>query len=223
MKKLLAILLAGVLLCMGAACFAGCAEQAKNYTEQEHIERVSKLVEDRYMRKDSGHTAYEVRPLYDETGQLAYFVVDFQPKGYVYIKINERATVFAGMYTRDLNEGQPWFPYTVEIGATAIVPTEGGAVEYENRLLQYDENGAVVLYSQSYFRVTKIQEEKCYLLKVIYAEDSGRKEEYIPAVKREEGYLNLVSLEKIDYVSEVPHYTYATSDISFLEKNEFDL
>lgn len=92
---------------------------------------------------------------------------------------------------------------------------DGTIIEFPDRRWEVDEKGNFIDYQDSHFNVANIENEKRYLLKV------GRSE-YIPAVKRNEKYLNLVSMEEIDYLPE-SETKYAVSDVHFIGKSYFNL
>lgn len=64
----------------------GC-KKADSYTEEEHINNVSKIIEDNYL---TDGVTYELRPLYDHNDKLSFFVVDFSNDKYLYIKIQNK-------------------------------------------------------------------------------------------------------------------------------------
>ncbi|MBE7088634.1 MAG: hypothetical protein E7370_03850 [Clostridiales bacterium] len=184
--------------------FVGCVEKADHYTVDEHIERVSALVEKRYMTENSEYTDYSVYPIYDENNELRYMLIEFKPYGFVYVKINEEKLHFpyaVSMYVRDTSEGKTWRRYTIE--------------ENGNKTWEVNENGEYINYNSSHFKVANIQDEKRYLLKV--------ENNFIPAVKREEKFLNLVSMQEMDYEPTMKASEQAVSEINFISKNYFDL
>lgn len=205
MKKIFYItLLSIVAFCM---VLTGCtAPKAIDFTEEEHLKRVTELVEARYMKEDSKYTSYTVFPLYTENDELGFFLIEFKPYGFVYVKLNEEAQSIASafgatprsLYTRFTGEGRKWQRYTMD----------GNEKKYE-----VDENGEQIFYQDSHFKVAGIENERRYLL---------RKDDFsfIPAVKRDNKYINLVSMEEM-YLSSI--MSEATANISFMPKSEFNL
>ena len=53
MKRVLIVVLAGVMLVAMLGCFVGCWDRADRYTEAEHLERVAALAEKRYMGREA--------------------------------------------------------------------------------------------------------------------------------------------------------------------------
>ncbi len=175
----------------------GCMEYASDYTEQEHYERVLERAKARYI--DSGkYTDLEVFPLYDENDKLTHFVIELQPSGHVYVRINERNErpfLGAGLYTRC--EYMEWQRYRLSEDGQEPTPMEGIQLQRDtqNRYCEIDEQGEFVVQTNSPYRVAGITTEKRYLLglnKISYK---------IPAIRKGEKYLNLVSMQKIEYTN----------------------
>ena len=212
-KKIGIFFAAVLLLVAGLSCFAGCEKKWKWFTEEQHLERVRKRVEERYMGEGSEYTSFEVFPVYNEYDELGYFVVDFQPQGYVYVKLNERASFLRNMYTRDINENQRWYPYTIEEGMSTIV--DNG--EYVNRKFMEDGEGNYISYCVSHFKAANVGEERRYLLPVEREIDVTIAWDvcYIPAIKQGDVYQNLISRETMDYSPGMKNAVYAMADIQF--------
>ena len=208
-------------------CFTGCIntviDEASNYTEEEHLQRVSDLVEKRYMQEGSEYTSYEVYPVYDEYEELSYFIVDFEPEGYVYIKLNKVIVTFGpSMYTRS-DENEFWRPYTYAPGTECTVPDENGEmVTYEDILFRQDENGNYYGFRVSHFKAANIMNEKRYLLQIYNGTGSSRRG-LVPAVKRGDKYLNLVSWEEMEFYPGLQTDECPYADIVFIGKSYFDL
>ena len=131
-KRFLTVIMAIGMAFAVLLCGSGCT--AESYTEAQHIKRVTKLAEKRYLTEDSPYTSLQVFPLYTENDELGYFVIGFEPYGYVYIKLNERDERFivwgVSMYTRDSRESVVWRHYKVATGTAQIV-----------EIWEVDENG----------------------------------------------------------------------------------
>ena len=214
--KIVPILLA-VTLAFPITLFAGCAnEKISDYTVEEHIEKVSEKVEARYFADDGKYeyTDYEVYPLYDENDILKYFVVDFEPCGYVYIWVQELNGVIAHelRYFRQVEEEDSvWRRYT-------IVENAGDNASDDEKIWEVDENGEYIYYQDSHFKVAGIDNEKRYLVPI----EQGGDRALIPAVKKNGKYLNLISMEimeedKLVLKSEI----YPIANISFAPKPAF--
>ena len=221
-KKLLSILMLAVIV-LSIFSLAGCTVKASDFSDEEHFERVTKLVEKRYIQDNEDYTGYKLYPLYNENDTLAFFLVDLEPCGYVYIQINDEDLSKIGgrsMYTRDCNENRIWRRCTVEIGNTALMTDERGqTVAYPDTKWITDENDEITDYYDSHFKVANICDEKRYLLKIV----QNGTYDYMPAVKRGNQYLNLVSMELMDYESEFETKKYAVAHLGFIAKAEFNL
>ncbi len=182
-------------------------------TLEEHIRELSKRIDERFMPGNIGydHTDYEIFPLYDQNDELTSFLVEFAPRqDHIYILINNYKKVPA-LYICDRNilenplyidENGVRYKIIQSYWVRAIFVEE----TYENgkvkRHYKYekDENGDRILHYESYFKAAGIEGEKRYLLKV------NRKDEYngevhidyIAAVKREDKWLNLLSMEEFE-------------------------
>lgn len=205
-KRIFFTVLAAVLAVTALLCVAA---DVKEYTEEERLAQVVERVQKRYMGEDSPYTDFTVYPLYDENDKLGYFVVEFEPQGYVYVRINPNYSPSScrgsSMYMRATPENQPWIRYTVEEGATEQAPDgNGNTVAYTDRRFERDESGQCVVRRDSHYKVAGIQDEKRYLL---YVEWRGANENtvggYVPAVKRGNRYLNLVSMQEMSFPSDL--------------------
>lgn len=217
-----------VMLGIGSS-FVGCddlvaiIDEASNYTEEEHLQRVSALVEKRYMKEGSEYTSYEVHPVYDEYEDLSYFVVDFEPEGYVYIYLNKKIVSFGpSMYLRDPDESEFWRPYTYAPGAECTVPDENGElVTHHDVMYKQDEEGNYYGFRISHFKAVNIVDEKRFLFQIY--DDAGSKRGYAPAVKRGDKYFNLVSWEEFEFYPKLRSEECVISGIFFVGKSDFDL
>lgn len=194
------------------------------YTLEEHTERISKLVEKRYFAEGSEYTGYELFPIYDENDELRYFLIELQPVGFVYVRLNKyysKITSPAGMYTRC--EGEPWRRYRIWTQGV-VNDTNGNYIEnlpypgggwrnneksaYHQVYYEVDENDEFVVQKCSHFKAANIVDEKRYIL--LYHDA------YIPAIKKDGQYFNLVSMEKL-------HGTGCRMIIDFIPKGSFNL
>jgi len=155
---------------------------ADKYTDEQHLQRVTKLAEKRYLSPDSpyGYTDMKIYPVYDENEQLRYFLIDFEPNGYVYILINKKSgnvvSQFLGsrsMYTRDSHDNKvkyssvkqvPWQRYRIW-ESNESYPESGWKYPgpHMNTVSEVDENGDYIKYIDSHFKVAGICDERKYL------------------------------------------------------------
>lgn len=207
---------------------SACNKKANDFTEEEHLQRVTERIKARYILGDERLRPYDkpnddgeiypkvkvtdfaVYPLFDENDDLKYFLVEFHPFGYLYVLLrNEQLKGFSwlgastSMYMLSSTEGEPaWTPYTIDIANST------------DEIWEIDENGKKIVYAQSPFSVRGIEDEKRYLLNF---------DGYIPAVKREGKFINLISNSEFQVVNGQTTEKQPTAIISFTNKKHFDL
>lgn len=184
------------------------------YTEEQHLQRISKLVEKRYMSGDYDYMSYEVFPLYDQNEEMHYCVVEFKPHGFVWVKINERNLNYRGlngMYSR--RETDEWSRYEY------IDTTQTSSYE-KNKKWETDESGKRIYYNVSPYKAADIKDEKRYFLTIKQGEYN---ESLIPAVKRGDKFLNLMDMKEFEYVEESKIFIYPYFSTGFPPKSFFDL
>ena len=172
------------------------------YSEKGHYRRIKKRIEERFI-ETGVHKEYELYPLYDENDQLKYFVVDF-PTNYHIIKINEYDLSCLGvsMYTLSINN--PWQRYVLENG---------------EKVYEKDKDGNDIFYNQSPYIIAGIKDEKRYLIKV----RQGSSSSYVPAVKRGDKYLNLISMKEEEIVLKSNEEVNETFYTFYAPKPQFNL
>ena len=183
------------------------------YTEEQHLQRISKLVEKRYMSGDYDYMSYEVFPLYDQNEEMHYCVVEFKPHGFVWVKINERNLNYRGlngMYSR--RETDEWSRYEY------IDTTQTSSYE-KNKKWETDESGKRIYYKVSPYKAAGVKDEKRYLITI-------KQESYyttIPAVEHGDKFLNLMDMKEFEYVEESKIFIYPYFSTGFPPKSFFDL
>ena len=166
-----------LILTFAASLCTGCT--AGSYTEEQHIQRVTERAEERFLGEGSEYTGLEVYPIYNEYDELNYMLIELEPQGFEYL----------------CSELEPvsWMPYRVHEGMREEVVDEDGHTSiYTDRELFRDENGDVIIYHLSHFKVAGIENERRYLLSIVSVSHGSGSDALIPAVKRGEQYLNLV-------------------------------
>lgn len=182
------------------------------YTEEQHLQRISKLVEKRYMSGDYDFTSYEITPLYDKNEKLHYCVVDFEPYGFVWVRINDFAFL-KSLYTRDEEFiSRDWSRYEY-IDTTKSLDSD------KNKKWETDESGERIYYKVSPYKAAGVKDEKRYLITI-------KQESYyttIPAVKHGDKFLNLMDMKEFEYVDESKIFIYPYFSTGFPPKSFFDL
>ena len=219
--KMAAALLSFVLLLGMLLSLSSC--RASSYTEEEHVARVTERAKERFLGEGSEYTGLEVYPVYNEYDELNYMLIEFQPQGFLYVLIDREQFPWK-MYTLSNMQPESWMPYRVKEGVQEDVYDADGnlLVQAVDREYIRDENGQAVIYHESHFKAAGIEGERRYLLTTEAAEFLGGGSSWIPAVKRGEQYLDLVDGALIDYTPGMVS-AYATADIAFINKPDFDL
>lgn len=169
--------------------------KAEWFSEDYHIEQVNKRlvpkVSDWKYANGEKYESYTVHPLYDENDELKYFLVEFEPYGFVFVKIGNIA--FLRMITSMSNsmymlntvnslkdeDEYTWSPYIRDETYSQPMP-------YKDRKWILDANGDRIYYKKSPYFVTNNFNERKYLIEI----DGGG---YVCAVKKDDKFLNLIS------------------------------
>ena len=147
--------------------------KAEWFSEEQHAKRITRRIEKKIKSGYYDATDFEVYPLYTLDEELRYFLVEFEPKGYTYILVND-PWIFGGMYKLTSGRAHPWNPCNVEqLGKT------------QNVVFDYYENGSKIVTVQSPYRYRGKLNEKKYLLK--FNSVNG----LVPAVKNGNNFVNL--------------------------------
>ena len=196
------------------------------YTEEQHLYRIKKRAERRFLKEGSGYTGLEVYPLYNKNDEFGYALIELEPQGYVYVGVGGFDSPLTDMYTLSeldpMEPGTIWRPYVNEEGAVSVVPDflgDGVTRTFEGR--RYFKDGDEYLgYYVSPYKVANIQNERRYFITLIddssgYRNDVGT----IPAVKRGDNYIDLVSGREIpcstDFGDETLQPLFETIHVAF--------
>jgi len=182
------------------------------YTEEQHLQRISKLVEKRYMGEKSEYTSYEVFPLYDQNKKMKYCIVEFEPYGFVWVKINDNDFNY-GMYSRREMDKNGWSRYE-------YIDTTQTSSSEDNIKWETDEGKERIYYKESPYKVAGISDERRYVVTIIQAIHYPST---VPAVKRGDKYLNLMDMKEFEYVPESETFVYPYFSMSVPPKHHFDL
>ena len=160
--KIIVWILASIMLIVAVMC-TGCSSDT--YSEEQHIERIRERAEERFLGEDSEYTGLEVYPIYNEYDELKYALIEFEPQGFVYVYISEREYPWSSMYSLSDTESESWIPYRVKEGAQEEIVDVDGKL-YGSSYCEYirDENGQVIIYNESHFKVAGIENECRYFL-----------------------------------------------------------
>lgn len=187
-------------------------ERVSDFTEAEHIERISKRVEARYIDGDE-YTDFKVYPLYDSNDNFAYYcLVELKPKGYFYVQIRDnhpirRIITGKNLYFRcQAYNSVAWYRIRMsDKDGEMPEPFESGKLvrytQTHTKIMyaEADNNGKIIQHKDSHFVVGGVETEKHYLLEV----KVGERYSFIPAVRRGDKFLNLISMEEFVYTDDL--------------------
>ncbi len=220
-------------MCTIAISFCGCTRYPEDYTIEEHIKNITKKVQKRYIDSERYEfESFEVYPIYDQDDKLSYFLVEFEPQGFLFIHLGVQRFIsyfFAvpGMYMYDdffldynwvryrqavdglepdSYNGHEWVYYDFHISSSCID---------ENSRFESNEDGEPIKYYKSPYFISGEINNRLYFLELPDGD--------IPAVKDNDMYLNLVSMESFTYLGKdeyaegsiLPHF-----NISFFYMNK---
>ncbi len=187
-------------------------ERVSDFTEAEHVERISERVEARYIDGDE-YTDFSVYPLYDSNDNFTYFcLVELKPKGYFYVEILDiypprRIITGENMYFRcQLDNRAEWIRIRMsdKDGEMPEPFASGKLVKYMHTktkimYVEADNDGKAIYQKESHFVVGGVETEKHYLLEV----KVGQRYSFIPAVRCGDKFLNLISMEEFVYTDDL--------------------
>ncbi len=212
MRRIASIVL--VIVCLFSICFSFGCDKASNYTEEEHIARITERIKNKDFSWALTYESFEVYPLYNQNEEVEYFLVEFEPFGFMFVNLRDTTFVFCNinnagnsMYKRTdfYCEGQStWSPYSRD-------KTTGDKVYF------LDENGEKLIYTKSPYYVTQNMNSKKYLI------ETSNPSDYICAIKKDEVYLNLISGSNFDVEENLYDLYHATIVLFSLYLKNYDL
>ena len=208
-----------VAMLFSALFLTGCSRKVSDFTEEEHKQRISKKLEKRLdeWTYDNGTMKYEgfdLYPVYDKNEQLSFFIADLKPFSFVFIQLfDERSVIEAELFGGKMyryNFFENWSPYTLDPSMVSTEPDYG-------KIWKLDENGEKIIYRHSPYYETGNINNKKYML------SATNEDEYICAVKTDNGFVNLVSGETFNAESANEISLQATIRIAFYAGHFYDL
>lgn len=182
MKKIISLFMITLWVILVNGC-----QQTASLDDEGHYDKIKKIIEEKYLTQTYGFTSFELYNVYNENDEPEYYLAEFEPFGYLYIKVNERSYPGNGSIYSTSHEFY-WTPYKV-------VSYGSGDTAKHRYVYQYNELGEKIIYNRSHFKVANVTNERMYLLRV----GGDSLEGLIPAIKNGNKYINLVSMEEFDY------------------------
>lgn len=215
MKKKIVFLT--ICLILGICCIFlnGCSKKADAFSVEEHIHRVTERIENKYMTKETNYTSFSVYPLYSQDEELKYFLVEFEPYGFVYIMLRDEAPSFYS-----------WFGLRTSMYSLSSIDVEDSWIRYtfegtnSKPCYELDKNGNNIYYNKSPFAVAKIENERRYLL---CENNNSGCSFFVPAIKKNDKFINLISMEEFTVNDGCFSQKQPNVNISFIANKSFDL
>ena len=208
-----------VAMLFSALFLTGCSRKVSDFTEEQHKQRISKKLEKRldewtYNNGTNKYEGFELYPVYNKDEQLSFFIAELKPFSFVFIQLfDERSTIEAELFGGKMyryNFFENWSPYTLDPNTVSTAPDYG-------KIWKLDENGEKIIYSHSPYYETGNIDSKKYML------SATNEDEYICAVKTDNGFVNLVSGETFNAESTNEISLQSTIRIVFYAGHGFDL
>jgi hypothetical protein len=194
-KKLIGMAVAAIIL-LGVLGLTGCSEKASKYTEEEHIQRVTERIQKRFIDTDlrwvdrEQPTSVEVFPLYDENDELKFFLVEFEPCGFIFVDLLDKKVLDKRLWPIFGKSMYSLSNYHCDWSQYVIDETNSQPHPDTNKIWKTDNNGDKVVFNRSPYFVADIKNEKRYLL-------CGQ----IAAIKQEGAFKNLISGDEVEIVN----------------------
>ena len=232
-KRIVAILM--LLLISSVFTLSACKaliyyDDPARYSTAQHVDRIKKIVQEKYIG-DGEFTDFAVYPLYDKDDNVIMYLVEFEPCGYLYVNVTKPywpasremyQKNCAGFSASDnkfsryrISDTQPQEFEGKTWKNKEKVTVSDNYVPESMKWYESDEKGIIVYHSSPY-KAANVQNEKKYVLQMEECD-------YVPAVKRGEKYLNLVSMEEFTYSSELSYKHIPYVFISYIGKAAFNL
>lgn len=208
-KKFAKIIAMGVLIIMVIGLFTACGQ---TFTETEHIQRITERVESRFFSADSEYaelyTDFSVELLYNAMDEPAYFMVEFEPSGFLYGIIDKGDYYYGdGFFSADsitgeiqyheyggsFYRGNGWKETGQGWCAPEVFSQEWTTPLAVSPSTHQDGN----FYFRSHYKVACVDAEKKYMHIVFFAK-STKIAQIHPIVKRDGVYVCVVSGRKYE-------------------------
>ncbi len=196
-----------VIMLFSALFMTGCSQRIEDYTEEQHEQRISERMGKRikewtYDFGEKHYDGFNVYPLYDEKENLVFFLVELEPRSFVFVKLfDEKSALSRWLFGGEMyryNVFTSWSPYE---SATKI---------------SSEENDVETVYKRSpYYQTNNINNRKYLIQK--------EEDEYICAVKNDVAFVNLISGKEFDVDNEEMLKTQSTLRIVYYPGKSFDL
>lgn len=220
LRIILCILFAMTVVFLAVGGCYGFAENPSNFTDTEHIIRVTERFSDRLDRYtyDDGSKveSFTVYPLYNQNDKLTMFLIEMEPYGFEFVFLRETVSIYK-MYrdesiyrmsldTYGIGLDDNWERYKIDKETGETVPL-------------LDKNNERHFYRKSPYYVDGKLSDRKYIIKT-------KDNKYIFAIKSNNSFINLISGDTIDIKDsnfQALYETQATMRIDHISNSFFDL
>ena len=164
-----------------------------NFTDEEHINNIRPRIEKAYSIQ---RHEYELIPLYNQNEKLSCFLVNFADGGFSYFKIDfDFKPPKLAPNSLDRLYYHASANYTFKTKGWVIDNVINGCSHVEK-----DENGKEIRYRDNHFKTSNIDKNlKWYLVELEYDYNNHIYYLYIPAIKVDGIFINVVSGKAINF------------------------
>ena len=223
MKRVISVILVVISVVI---VFSGCGRKVSDYSVEEHIQRISERVRNhKWIIED--FEDFDVYPLYDKDEKLKFFLLEFNPHGFVFIFVQDEPPILTSclyahksMYIASANyyyKKQTWFRYVADKNGPSLFDFVEEADSSKKGTPIFDEKGEIIKYDKSPYYISGNVNEKKYIFKT---EDSS---EFICAVKKDEKFINLISGTELPDTDSYDSKENATLLVIGIASRKFDL
>ena len=223
MKRIISVIL---VLISVVIVFSGCGRKVSNYSVEEHIQRISERVRNhKWIIED--FEDFDVYPLYGKDEKLKFFLLEFNPHGFVFIFVKDEPPVLTSclyahksMYIISADyydKERTWFRYVADKNGPSLFDFVEEASSSKKGTPIFDEKGEIIKYDKSPYYVSGNVNEKKYVF------ETEVSYEYICAVKKDGKFINLISGTELPDADSYDSIENATLYGKIIASRRFDL
>ena len=223
MKRIISVILVVISVVI---VFSGCGRKVSDYSVEEHIQRISERVRNhKWIIED--FEDFDVYPLYDKDEKLKFFLLEFNPHGFVFIFVQDEPPVLTSclyahksMYFISADyyyKEETWFRYVADKNGPSLFDFVEEADSSKKGIPIFDEKGEIIKYDKSPYYVSGNVNEKKYIF------ETEVSYEYICAAKKDEKFINLISGTELPDADSYDSKENATLLIRGIASRIFDL
>lgn len=195
-KKIRVFFITFVLLIVSVCILDKIPISPRYISEEKHIARITEEVKERYGTNEDFIVSSLITVSNPES-ELDFFLVEFEERGFALVSARQTNIILFNMYHRAEYFGG-WYRYRFDLSDREHIVYQDGIYWRKSKdtrggktcFYECDSEGKYIRRHKSPFLEAGVENETKYLFRV---EGSG----YIPAVKRDDKWLNLISMKVI--------------------------